>query len=76
MNPLSVFFMVQVRCSIPIWVVVFFMGACPGPDSLSGICTPSVGKIGNSPMACLLALLSMPSMVVSCRLLKSPRSAA
>ena len=52
------------------------MGGSPRPASLSGRWTPSVGKLGNSPRDCLIALLSIPSMAVSWRSLKTPRGVA
>jgi len=44
--------------------------------SFRGLCTPSVGKLGRRPRACLIALLRMPSMVVSCLSLNTPRCVA
>jgi hypothetical protein len=65
-----------VKCSIPIWVALCFMGGSPRPASFKGLCTPSVGKLGSRPRACLNALLRMPSMVVSCLSLNTPRCVA
>ena len=76
-NPLSVFlFMILMRCSIPIYVALSRIGERPRPASFRGLCTHSVGKLGRSPRACLIALLRMPSMVVSCLSLNTPRYAA
>jgi len=77
MYPLSVsLFVVRTRCSIPIWVALFLIEGRPSPISLSGLCTPSMGKLGSRPMAWRMALFRMPSMVVSCRSLSTPRCAA
>ncbi len=46
------------------------------PLSVSLCVTPSVGKIGSSPMACRMVLLGIPSIVVSCRSLSTPRCVA
>ena len=43
------------------------------PNSLRDLCTPSVGKFGSRPMACRIALLRMPSTVMSFRSLNTPR---
>ena len=76
-NPLSMYlFMTRVRCSIPIWVALSCMGGRPRPTSFRGLCTPSEGKFGRMPMACLIALLRIPSMVVSCLSLNTPRCVA
>ena len=73
-NPLSVFlFIVLVMCSTPIWVALSLIRGSPRPASLSRRWTPSVGKFGSSPMGCRIALLSIPSMVISWRSLKTPR---
>ena len=37
---------------------------------------PSEGKFGSRPIACLIALLSIPSMVVSCLSLNTPSCVA
>ena len=77
MNHLSVsLFMTRVRCSIPICVALSRMGDRPRPDYIKGLCTPSVGKIGRRPRTCLVALLRIPSMVVSCLSLNTPRCVA
>jgi hypothetical protein len=66
-NPLSVsLFMTRVRCLIPICVALSRMGGRPRPDSFRDFRTPSEGKFGRRPVACLIALFSIPSMVVSC----------
>ena len=52
------------------------MGASAMPASLRDRCTPSMEKLGSRPMVCLMALLSMQSMVVSGRSLKTPRCTA
>ena len=52
------------------------MEGSPRPAPLSGRWTPSVGKFGKSPIDCRIALLSMPSMDVSCQSSKTPRSVA
>ena len=77
MNPLSVsLFMTRVRCSIPIYLALFRMGDRPRPASFRGLCTPSVGKLVRRPRACLVALLRIPSMVISCLSLQTPRCVA
>ena len=77
MNPLSdSVFMTRVRCSNPICVALFLMGGRPRPASLRGFCTPSECKFGRRPIACLIALFTIPSMVVSCLLLNTPRCVA
>jgi hypothetical protein len=63
-NPLSEFFFTtRERFSIPICVALSCMGGRPRPDSFRGICTPSEGKFGRRPMACLIALFKIPSML-------------
>jgi len=42
------------------------MGERHRPASFRDLCTPSAGKSGRRPRACLIALLRMPSMVVRC----------
>ena len=68
--------MTRVRCSIPICVALSLMEGRPRPASFSGFCMPSEGKFGRSPIACLIALLRIPSMVVSCLSLKTIRCVA
>ena len=68
--------MTRVRCSIPICVALSRMGGRPRPASLRGFCMPSEGKFGSRPIACLIALLRIPSMVVSCLSLNTPRCVA
>jgi len=46
------------------------------PASFRGLFTPSVGKLGRRPRAYLIALLRMPSMVVSCPSFKTQRCVA
>ena len=76
-NPLSVaLFMTRARCSILICVALSRMGVRPRPASFRGFCTPSVGKFGKRPMACLVALFMIPSLVVSCFSLSTPRCVA
>jgi hypothetical protein len=76
-NPLSVFlFMTRLRCSIHIYVALSRMGGRPRPASFWGLCTPSMGKLGNRPRACLIALFRIPFMVVSCLSLNTPRCVA
>jgi hypothetical protein len=76
-NPLSVFlFMTRVRCSVPICVALSRMGGRPRPASFWGFCTPSMGKFGRRPRACLVALVRIPSMVVRCLSLNTPRCVA
>ena len=76
-NPLSEsLFMARVRCSIPICVALSLIGGRPMPASFSGFCTPSEGKFGRRPIACLIALFRIPSMVVSCLSLNTPRCVA
>ena len=48
-------------------------GGRPRPASLRGFVRLRRKKFGRRPMACLFALLSMPSMVVSCLSLNTPR---
>jgi len=68
-NPISVsLFMIRVSCSIPICVALFRL--------FQGFRTPSVGKLGRRPRACLIALLRMPSMVVRCLSLNTQRCVA
>ena len=77
MNPLSVsLFIIRVRCSIPNCVALSRMGGKPRPASFRGICTPSEGKFGRRPMAYLIALFRIPSMVVSFFSLNTPRRVA
>jgi len=76
-NPLSEsLFMTRVRCSIPICVALSRMGGRPIPASFRGFCMPSEGKFGRRPIACLIALFRIPSMVVSCLSLNTPRCVA
>ncbi len=49
------------------------IGGRPMSASFTGFCTPSEGKFGRMPIACLIALFRIPSMVVSCLSLNSPR---
>ena len=73
-NPLSVsLFMTGVRCAVPIWVALSRMGGRPRLAAFRGFWTPSEGKFGKRPMACLIALFSIMSMVVSCLSLNTPR---
>ena len=46
------------------------------PASFRGRCTPVVVKLGRKPRAFLVALLRMPSMVVSCLSLNTSRRVA
>ena len=68
-------FITRVRCSIPVCVALSRMGVKPKPASFRGLCTPSMGKLGRSrsTRACLIAVLRMPSMFVSCLSLNTPR---
>jgi hypothetical protein len=76
-EPLSVsLFNTRVRCSIPIFVTLSRIGERPRPASFRGICTPSVEKLGRRLIACLIVLLSMPSIVVSFLSLNIPRYVA
>ena len=68
--------MTRVRCSIPICVALSRMGGRPIPASFRGFCMPSEGKFGRRPIACLIALFRIPSMVVSCLSLNTPRCVA
>jgi len=53
------------------------MGDKPMPASFRGLCTPSEGnKLGRRSRACLVVLLRIPSMVVSCLSLNTPRYVA
>ena len=73
-NPLPVsLFMTRVRCSIPICVALSRMGGRQRPASFRIFGTPSDGKFGRRPLACLIALFSIPSMAVSCLSLSTPR---
>ena len=77
MKPLSVsLFIIRVRCLVPICVALSRMGGKLKPASFRGLCTPSEGKFGRRPMACLIALFRIPSMVVSCLSLNTPRCVA
>ena len=77
MNPLSVaLFITRARYLIPICVALSRMGERPRPASFKGLCTPSVGKMGRRHRACLIDLLRMSSMVVSCLSLNTPRRVA
>ena len=76
-NPFSVsLFMTRVRYSIPICVALFRMGDKPRPASFRGVFTLSEGKLGSRPRACRIALLRIPSMVVCCISLNTPRCVA
>ena len=76
-DPFSVsLFIIRVRCSIPICVALSRIGDRPRPASFRGRCTLSVGKMGSRPRACLIALLRMQSMVVSCLSLDTLRCVA
>ena len=66
-------FMVRMRCTTLIWVALSPIGGSLRPAFLSWRLTPSVRKFGRSPIDCLIALLSMPSMVVSWRSFRTPR---
>ena len=73
--PLSVSLsVVRIMCSTP--VALSLICGRPRPSSLSGRCTSSVGKMDNSLVTCLMALLSIPSIMVSCRAMKTPRCVA
>jgi hypothetical protein len=77
MKPLSEsLFMARVRCPVPICVALSRMGGRPRPASFRGFCMPSEGKFGSRPMACLIALFSMPSKIVGCLSLNTPRCVA
>ncbi len=77
MNPLSEsLFITSVRCSIPICVALSCMGGRPMLASFRGLCTPFEGKFGRRPMACLITLFKILSMVVSCLSLNKPRCVA
>ncbi len=52
------------------------IGARPRSASFRGLCTPSKGKFGRRPMACLIALFKIPCMVVSFLSLNTPRCVA
>ncbi len=52
------------------------MGGKPRPASFKGLCTPSQGKFGRRPRACLIASFGIPSMVISCLSLNTPRCVA
>jgi hypothetical protein len=49
------------------------MDARPRPISFGSCCTPSVGKLDRRTVACLMTLLSMPSI---CRSVKTQRCVA
>jgi hypothetical protein len=57
--------MMRVMCSIPIWLAPSRIGGRPRPASFIGRCPSSVRKLERKPIACRVALLSVPSMVVS-----------
>ena len=72
-NPLSMsLFITRVRCSIPICVALSRMGGRPSPASFRGLRTPSEQKFWRRPMAYLIALFKILSMVVSCLSLNTP----
>jgi len=74
MKPLFVFFSWRLlRVLYPFVWPGPEVGGSPNPASLSVHCMPSVGKFGRSPMAYLIALLRIPSIVESWRSLKTPR---
>ena len=76
-KPLSEYlFTMRVRCSIPIWTDLSRIGGRPRLASFIGRCTSSMGKLGRRSMACRVALLSMSSMVVSCRSSNTPKCVA
>ncbi len=75
-HPSMSLFMTRVRCSISICVALSRMGGRPRSASFWGFCTPSMGKLGSRPRACLVALLRILSMVVSCLSLNIPRCVA
>jgi hypothetical protein len=69
-------FITRVRRSISICAALSRIGERPKPANFRGRCTPSVGKFGRRPIACLIALLRMPSIFVSCLSLNIPRCVA
>jgi len=76
-NPIFVsLFITRVMCSIPIYVALSRMGDKPRPASFRGLCTPPEGKLGKKPRACLIALLMIPYMVVSCLSFNTQRCVA
>jgi hypothetical protein len=82
MDPISVsLFITRVRRSIRgvqfnCVALSRIIGERPRLASFRGLCAPSVGKLGRKSRACLIALLRMPSMVVSCLSLNTPRCVA
>jgi hypothetical protein len=52
------------------------MGDRHRPAYFRGLCTPSEGKLGSRPRAYRIALLRIPSMVVCCFSLNTPRCMA
>ncbi len=75
--PLSVsLFIERMSCFNPIRVAMSLMDGKLRPSSLSGRCTPSGGKLGRRLIARRMALLSMPSIIVSCRSLSTLRCVA
>ena len=76
-EPLSVSLLItRVRYSMPTCMALSRMGDRPKPASFRGLLTPSDGKLGRRPRACLIALLRISSMVVSCISLNTPRCVA
>jgi hypothetical protein len=76
-KPLSVSLLIlRVRCSIPICVALSRIENKPKPSYFRGLCTPSEGKFGRRPMACLIALFRIPSMVISRLSMNTPRCVA
>ena len=65
--------MISEICSMPIRVVLSFIGAYSSPISLLGLCIASVGKLGISPSAFLAALLRILSTCSSCLSVKMLR---
>jgi len=75
--PLSVsLFMTRVRYSIPVCVALSHIGERPRTASFRGLCSPSMENLGRRPRACLITVLRMPSMVVNCLSLSTPRCVA
>jgi len=64
--PLSVsLFVVRIRCSSPNPMALSFPDGRPRPNFFGGRYTHFFGKFNRRPVSCLVALLSIPSMVVS-----------
>jgi hypothetical protein len=66
-------FIVRTRCSATISVALSLREGRPRPRSLGGRCNPSVVKLDRRPNYLSRSFVKFPSMMVSCRSLKTPR---